>query len=374
DALAITPAEAAAIAFWVALPWSTKMVAGVASDVYPIFGSRRAAYLLLGALLSFVGYAWLATTVSTRATYLAAMVVITVGFMIQDVVADALSVEVARSEEEMKQIQALGRMALLAGTISVGYLSGWLAAALDPREVFAIALVLPVLVAVAAGFIPRDPARAVAPSDEANPLGAGKARLVVLVGLGYAALGVVLEALSVPFGQEIGAGRLGHGHRPAAAAHRHLPERGRRGLCHLLLPRDARRGAGVQLLGDRPSGLRPGVPGRARAGHLRVEPGRPRGLPQADHPAAGALHPLLGHGGGLGPVPAHHRALLRGLRVVRAGPACVRVHRHHDLGAARPAQHGAHARGDRPHRAARRGGHHVRDHGLAHEPRAVGQR
>ncbi|HKW90925.1 MAG TPA: MFS transporter [Methylomirabilota bacterium] len=203
DELAITPAEAAAIAFWVALPWSTKMVAGVASDVYPIFGSRRAAYLLLGALLSFAGYAWLATTVSTRATYLAAMVVITVGFMVQDVVADALSVEVARSEEEMKQIQALGRMALLAGTISVGYLSGWLAAALGPRGVFAIALVLPVLVAVAAGFVPRDLARAAAPADEANPLGAGKARLVVLVGLGYAALGVVLEALSVPFGQEI---------------------------------------------------------------------------------------------------------------------------------------------------------------------------
>ena len=38
--LDITPADAAAIAFWVALPWSTKMVAGVASDVYPILGSR----------------------------------------------------------------------------------------------------------------------------------------------------------------------------------------------------------------------------------------------------------------------------------------------------------------------------------------------
>ena len=46
DALGITPADAAAIAFWVALPWSTKMVAGVASDSYPIFGSRRKAYLL----------------------------------------------------------------------------------------------------------------------------------------------------------------------------------------------------------------------------------------------------------------------------------------------------------------------------------------
>ncbi|HUM18244.1 MAG TPA: hypothetical protein VL086_21310 [Candidatus Nitrosotalea sp.] len=203
DALHITPAEAAGIAFWVALPWSTKMVAGVASDVYPIFGSRRVSYLLVGALLTFAGYAWLATTVSTKGTYLAAMVVIAVGFMVQDVVADALSVEVARNDEEMKQIQTLGRMALLTGSISVGYLSGWLAGTLGARPVFALALVLPAMVAVAACFVPRPAVRPPASDDATNPLGAGKARLVVLVGLGYAALGVVLEALSVPFGQEI---------------------------------------------------------------------------------------------------------------------------------------------------------------------------
>jgi MFS family permease len=202
DALGITPAEAAGIAFWVALPWSTKMVAGVASDVYPILGSRRVSYMLVGALLTFAGYAWLATTASSKPTYLAAMVLIAVGFMVQDVVADALSVEVARSDEEIKQVQTLGRMALLVGSISVGYLSGWLAGVLGPRPVFAIAVVLPVLVAVSTWFVPRRPVAPV-PSDASNPLGAGKARLVVAVGLSYAALGVVLEALAVPFAQEI---------------------------------------------------------------------------------------------------------------------------------------------------------------------------
>ena len=39
--LTVRPAEAAGIAFWLGLPWSMKMVAGVASDVYPIAGSRR---------------------------------------------------------------------------------------------------------------------------------------------------------------------------------------------------------------------------------------------------------------------------------------------------------------------------------------------
>ena len=65
EALGITPAEAAAIAFWVGLPWSMKMVVGVSSDVYPILGSRRKPYLLLGALCSFGGYLYLATGVSS---------------------------------------------------------------------------------------------------------------------------------------------------------------------------------------------------------------------------------------------------------------------------------------------------------------------
>ena len=199
ETLAITPADAAAIAFWVALPWSTKMVAGVTSDVYPIFGSHRKAYLLLGALASLAGYGLLATVVQTRGAYLGAMVLVAVGFMVQDVVADALSVEVAASDEEIAQVQALGRMALLVGSISVAYLSGVLAAAIGPRRVFAAAMILPLLV-VAAAFLVRPVTRRAAVPDGA--LGRGKARLVLLVGLGYAALGVTLETIGAPFAQE----------------------------------------------------------------------------------------------------------------------------------------------------------------------------
>jgi uncharacterized membrane protein YiaA len=201
EALGITPADAAAIAFWVALPWSTKMVAGVASDSYPIFGSRRKAYLLIGAFASLTGYALLATVVAGRGGYLAAMVLVTVGFMVQDVVADALSVEVARSDEEIAQVQALGRMAMLIGGISVGYLSGRLAGAIGPRGVFAAAMILPLLVAGAALLV--RPSLRSAPTLPGGALGRGKTHLVLAVGLGYAALGVALETLGVPFAQEI---------------------------------------------------------------------------------------------------------------------------------------------------------------------------
>jgi MFS family permease len=202
DTLRLTPSAAAGIAFWLGLPWSMKMVAGVASDVYPIAGSRRGAYLLLGALCSLAGYAWLAAAVQSKATYLAASILVTVGLMVQDVVADALSVEVARTDEEMGQIQTLGRMATLAGGIGVGYVSGFLAGSIGPRATFACAMLLPAVVAATVLFIPRETRARPTRGDE-GPFGGGKARLVLLVGLGYAAFGVALQLADVPYAEEI---------------------------------------------------------------------------------------------------------------------------------------------------------------------------
>jgi hypothetical protein len=204
EALGLTPAEAAKIAFWVGLPWSMKMVVGVASDAYPILGSRRRAYLVLGALAALAGYIVLATTVADKQMYLAVSVLIAVGFMIQDVVADALSVEVARDDNETAQIQTLGRIALLSGVISVGYLSGVLAGALGPRAVFALAALLPAMVLVGSLFI-RPAVRAVATpaAVEAGPLGGGRARLILVAGLAYGVFGVAVEAFDLPFGQEV---------------------------------------------------------------------------------------------------------------------------------------------------------------------------
>jgi MFS family permease len=202
EALGLTPAEVAEIAFWAGLPWGMKMVAGAASDRYPVLGSRRGAYLLLGALCSLVGYTALATVVHTKAAYLAMSVLVALGFMVQDVVADGLSVEIAATEEEIGQIQTLGRMAFLAGTISVGYLGGWLAGVIGARATFGVATILPLAVMAAVPFI-RPARRAVAAPIEDGPLDAGRVRLIMGVGLAYAALGIGLEALGVPYSQEI---------------------------------------------------------------------------------------------------------------------------------------------------------------------------
>jgi Na+/melibiose symporter-like transporter len=219
DTLALTPAEAAHVGFWVGLPWSMKMVAGVATDRYPVLGHRRLPYLLLGALLSGAGYAALASVVTTKGAYLAATVVIAIGFMVQDVVADALSVEVARSDEERAQVQTLGRVALLAGTISVGYLGGVLARAIGPRPVCALAAGLPGLVALTA-LVAR-PAERPAPVAEGGPLAGGRAHLVMATGLGYAALGVVLRLAGATMRGDR-ARRLRRADQAPAARGRHL--------------------------------------------------------------------------------------------------------------------------------------------------------
>ena len=202
DSLGLQPADAARIAFWLGLPWGMKMVAGVATDHYPLLGERRRPYLLLGAACSLAGYALLATTVATPGGYLGAMLLVTVGFMMQDVVADALSVEIAADDHEVKQIQTLGRTFLLGGMITAGgKVGGWLAGALGSRSVFAIAMALPVLVAVAALFVRNR--RALQATPDAGPLAGRNAWIIMAVGLAYAAFGAGLELFAVPRAQEL---------------------------------------------------------------------------------------------------------------------------------------------------------------------------
>src|SRR5256885_16082046 len=65
DTLGLTPGEAAGIAFWLGLPWSMKMAAGVPSDVRPTSATRPAPYLPVGAPGLLGGYPARARRVAT---------------------------------------------------------------------------------------------------------------------------------------------------------------------------------------------------------------------------------------------------------------------------------------------------------------------
>jgi len=165
ESLTLTPSELAGLAVWFGLPWTVKMVFGELVDCVPLFGSQRGSYVLVGAaftsagLLTLAGAAggWLGFMSRNELFILGAMLIV-VGTVIQDVVADAMSTEVVpRTDEtgaqrpehdiraELGMVQVLGRLALSIGVLMVAGLSGWLADMFSRETVFLIALFVPAI-------------------------------------------------------------------------------------------------------------------------------------------------------------------------------------------------------------------------------------
>ena len=212
ERLTLTPAELAGIAVWLSLPWTIKMVFGQLVDSVPIFGSQRRSYILIGAvftasgMLTLAGAAsgWIAFSRADHLYILGAMLIV-VGTVIQDVVADAMSTEVvsrvdavgnARPEDDIRaelgMVQVLGRLALGIGILAVAGLSGWLAQFLVRETVFLLGLVIPAISALGVLLIGSE-------TSERRPidwriLGGG-------IGFGLIVLAVALGGL--PFGQEL---------------------------------------------------------------------------------------------------------------------------------------------------------------------------
>ena len=123
------------------------MVFGELVDCVPIFGSQRRVYILIGALFTASGLVtlagaaggWLAFLPPDQLYVLGALLIV-LGTVIQDVVADAMSTEVVarvdadgepRPDDEVRaelgMVQVLGRLSLSAGILAVAGLSGVLA-------------------------------------------------------------------------------------------------------------------------------------------------------------------------------------------------------------------------------------------------------
>jgi hypothetical protein len=211
EALTLSPAELAAIGVWLTLPWTIKVVFGELVDSVAIFGSRRRAYVLIGAactaagMLTLAGAAgdWFAGAPIAR-LFVLGMMLIVIGTVIQDVVADAMSTEVVervdaagkpRSEDEIRaelgMVQVLGRLALSIGILAVAGLSGYLAKILGRETVFLFGLTIPAI-SLAGVLLIRSEAGAPRPIDW-RLLGGG---------LAFGAVVLALALGGVPYSQE----------------------------------------------------------------------------------------------------------------------------------------------------------------------------
>lgn len=212
ETLQLSPAQLAGIGVWLTLPWTVKMVFGELVDSVPIFGSQRRSYIVIGAacvaagLIILAGGAggWIRMIQSDQLFILGTMLIV-LGTVIQDVVADAMSTEVVprvddagtvRPENEVRaelgMVQVLGRLALSTGILAVAGLSGWLASFMSRESVFLSALVVPAFSLTGVLLFRKE-------TTERRPLD----WRILGGGLVFGVTVLVIALAGVPFSQEI---------------------------------------------------------------------------------------------------------------------------------------------------------------------------
>jgi len=165
DQLGLSAAFLAGLAFWAGLPWALKMPLGHLVD---LFWRRKAGFVYFGAalmalsLLIMVGLTghtqWMASFLPVDLWYIISVLLSPVGFVLQDVVADAMTVEAVPTVDEAGSpiadeklqrmhvtMQTLGRMAIIGGSALVAGLGGWLAKILSYEIMYKWSLVIPII-------------------------------------------------------------------------------------------------------------------------------------------------------------------------------------------------------------------------------------
>jgi hypothetical protein len=173
QSLTLSVSDLAALGVWLTLPWTIKMVIGELVDTTAIAGSRRRAYVYIGAGLIAAGLLILSLSAAGRLpqltpddAYRAAMLITVIGVVVQDVVADTMTIEVVARQHpdgtpreradidcELGMVQVLGRLAVAIGAFIVAGLGGLLASQLPYWLVFALGLVVPAISATGAALV-----------------------------------------------------------------------------------------------------------------------------------------------------------------------------------------------------------------------------
>ena len=210
--LTFSAAAMAQLGVWLTLPWAMKMVFGELVDTIPVFGSQRRAYVFIGASLIACGLLLLAgaaakviTLTTPERLYIAAQLLIVIGVVLQDVVADAMSTEVvprtqadgserakADVDHDLGMVQILGRLALSIGAFAVAGAGGWLASQLSYASVFMIGLLIPVISASGAFLVRLE-------SSESRPTD----WRILGGGLAFGGVVALLALAEIPFSQEL---------------------------------------------------------------------------------------------------------------------------------------------------------------------------
>jgi len=133
----------AAFFFWAGLAWYLKPFAGILTDAFPLFGSRRKSYILISATLAALSWLALIVTPHEYRALLFVVIVINTFMMITSTVVGGYMVETAQASSGSGRLTALRQFVQQACWIvngpAAGYLAsiafGWTAAACGGSDV-----------------------------------------------------------------------------------------------------------------------------------------------------------------------------------------------------------------------------------------------
>lgn len=175
DEFHLGPAELSATLGLLSLPWTIKPLYGFLSDGFPIFGYRRRSYLVLAGFVGFLSYLVLAFGLDTVTSAdgvdtsmaltvaVISLILSSASIALSDVVADGIVVQKTREASERgDDAIAGGLQSLCWGSAAMGalisaYFSGSLLESMNPREVFGLASVLPLLVSGISFLMQEEP-------------------------------------------------------------------------------------------------------------------------------------------------------------------------------------------------------------------------
>jgi predicted MFS family arabinose efflux permease len=121
-------AATAAFFFWIGLAWYFKPLFGIFTDAFPLFGTRRRSYILLGAVLSVASFVALIYTPHTYAALLAVCVMINVCMVITSTATGGYMTEKAQAMKASGGFASVFQIAYQMSGVIGGPLGGVLAA------------------------------------------------------------------------------------------------------------------------------------------------------------------------------------------------------------------------------------------------------
>lgn len=118
----------AAFFFWIGLPWYFKPFAGIFTDAFPLFGSRRRSYILISSTLATLSWAGLYFTPHSYSALLWMVTTLDFFMVIASTVVGAYLVEVAQATAGSGRLTALRQIVSYASIMAAGPVGGYLAA------------------------------------------------------------------------------------------------------------------------------------------------------------------------------------------------------------------------------------------------------